>query len=105
MENQAAWKKWILSFGIFACVGSTIFASPIVQTLSEAYPDESMTTIRLITTIPSLMSFTLALAFASLVGKKSDIKPRWWQALCSALWAACFPPFGTRASARLSSPA
>lgn len=74
MENQAAWKKWILSFGIFACVGSTIFASPIVQTLSEAYPDESMTTIRLITTIPSLMSFTLALAFASLVGKKIRYK-------------------------------
>lgn len=74
MENQAAWKKWVLSFGIFACVGSTIFASPIVQTLSESYPNESMTTIRLVTTLPSLMSFTFALVFASLVGKKIRYK-------------------------------
>lgn len=74
MHKDFCLKNWIICFGIFACAGVGTFVSPIVQTLANAYPDVPLSTIRSITTIPSLMSFTCSLFIASMLGKKIPYK-------------------------------
>lgn len=70
MEHYPSYKKWLLTFGIFLGTGFGTLVSPIVHTLSLEYPDVAMSTIRSITTIPSLISFFLGLVLSSIVGKK-----------------------------------
>lgn len=74
MNKDFSLKNWLICFGIFACAGVGTFVSPIVQTMANAYPDVPMTTIRGITTIPSLMSFTCSLFIASMLGKQIPYK-------------------------------
>lgn len=74
MENYASWKKWLICIAIFTCASIGILVSPIVQTLATVFPDTPMSTIRSITTIPSLMSFFCGLFLSSVVGKKISYK-------------------------------
>lgn len=74
MEKYSKLKKWLLAIAIFSGSGLGLIVSPIVQTLALDYPKVPMSTIRLITTIPSLVSSILGLFLASLVGKKIPYK-------------------------------
>lgn len=74
MEQYPSYKKWIICIAIFTGSSLGVLVSPIVHTLSTVYPDVPMTTIRAITTIPSLISFILSLFLASFVGKKLSYK-------------------------------
>lgn len=74
MQNYASWKKWLICLSIFTCASIGILVSPIVQTLATVFPDTPMSTIRSITTIPSLMSFFCGLFLSSIVGKKISYK-------------------------------
>ena len=70
MENYSQAKKWMLCIAIFTCSSMGLLVSPIVHTLATQFPDVPMTTIRSITTIPSMMSFLCGLFLSSLIGKK-----------------------------------
>lgn len=74
MEKYPSYKKWLIALAIFMGVGFGSIVSPVVHTLSLEYPDVPMTTIRSVTTIPSLVSFFCGLFFASFVGKKVSYK-------------------------------
>lgn len=70
MQNYSKIKKWLIAIAIFMGTGFAAVVSPVVHTLSLEFPDVPMTTIRSITTIPSLISFFCGLIFASVIGKK-----------------------------------
>lgn len=60
--------------GIFTCAGVSTIVSPIAQILASEYPQASVTAVRSITTIPSLVSFFLSVAMAPLIGRYVSYK-------------------------------
>lgn len=68
------WKLWLLCLSVYLCSKLGSLVSPIVQVLSQSYPDVPIQTIRAITTVPSLMSFTVALFIAAMIGRKIPYK-------------------------------
>ncbi|MCI9569434.1 MAG: MFS transporter [Lachnospiraceae bacterium] len=69
MKNQNIIIKWLICFAIFGVQGLCLIASPIVHTLAADYPDVPLTTVRMITTIPSLAAFVGAMFLAPMLGK------------------------------------
>lgn len=58
----------ILSIFLFSGAGS--FMNAAVQTMMDAWPQLSATTVRLVTSLPSLVSLPVTLLIGSIVGKK-----------------------------------
>ena len=64
ITNYAA----ILSIFLFSGAGS--FMNAAVQTMMDAWPELSATTVRLVTSLPSLISLPITIFIGSIAGKK-----------------------------------
>ncbi len=62
----------IMSAFVFGC--GIMIINPVIQKLIEAYPDVSVPTIKMASTLPSLMSSFIMIFVGSIVGKKVKYK-------------------------------
>lgn len=74
MKQNSKYYNMLLCFGIYSCGGLSVLVGPIIYNLSQIYPDVPMTTIRLATSIPSLVSFICGLFIAPALGKRLPYK-------------------------------
>lgn len=93
MKDYSSVKKWLICISIFACGSIATLVSPIVQTLANAFPDVAMSTVRSITTIPSLISFICGLFLATIVGKKIPYKNSILTGMALCLIGGVLPAF------------
>jgi len=100
-QKPSALKSWLVVFSIYLCCGLPVMVSPVIQILSEEYSSVPLDTIRTIVTIPSLMSFALAIFLASWVGKKFSYRTALLTALVLNLIGGVLPAFLNRSFAMI----
>ena len=72
----------IAIIAMFFVMGHYSAVNSIIQKMIEAFPDASVSTVRLASTLPSLFGLIFGLIFGAIAGKKIKFKPLMLLSLC-----------------------
>ena len=72
IESQPNWKSLIVMFAV-AIVSSLIsVTNPILSKIMADFPEVAISTVRFISTLPSIVNTVVVLLIGPMIGKKSD---------------------------------
>ena len=74
IKKQVRLINYIAILSIFLFSGAGSFMNAAVQTMMEAWPELSPTTVRLVTSLPSLMSIPVTIIIGSVTGRKLSFR-------------------------------
>ena len=83
MKQKRGFINYVAVLSVFLFSGAGTFMNAAIQTMIEAWPNLSATTIRMVVSVPPLVSLPVMLVIGSIVGKKISYRA------CSILGTLC----------------